>query len=113
MEADAANWDKPIMYVFYDNQLCSTCVQAMNLIYDIYEENYASTMSLFEINYAVNDEYQFRLSYDLNQPLSVVIVRINDGLSRGYYKIDNPQQWLGDPFYFKQNLITQINNFLN
>ena len=113
VEASPENWDKSLMYVFYTNEPCSTCAEAMGMIYDIYEEYYLNQLSLFEINYAVNDEFQFRLSYELDQPLSVVLVRIRDGLSMGYYKIDNPQQWVGNPFYFKENLTTRINNFLN
>ena len=112
VEASPENWNRPIMYVFYSNRYCYQCVKAMDMIYNIYEENYADTMSLFEINYTLDDEYQFRLDYNLSQPISIVIVRIRDGISQGYYKIDNPQEWTDDPFYFKQNIITQINNFL-
>lgn len=113
VQASPDNWDKSIIYVFYSNQPCPLCAQAMGMIYDIYEEYFTNQFNIFEINYDDNDEFGMRLSYDLNQPLSVVLVRIQDGMSRGYVKIDNPQYFVNDPNYFNQNLITQINNFLN
>lgn len=112
VEANVENWNRPIMYVFYSNRYCYECVKAMDMIYNLYEENYADSMSLFEINYNLDDEFQFRLAYDLTQPISIVIVRIKDGMSQGYYKIDNPQEWIADPFYFKEKITTLINNFL-
>lgn len=113
LEADEDNWNKSIIYVFYNNGSCDACAVAMGMIYNIYEQNYSGQYSYFEINYADPGEYNFQIEYDLTQPLSVVLVRINDGMARGYYKIDNPQYWVADPSYFTQNLTSQINNFFN
>ena len=99
--------------MFYSNQPCALCSQAMGMIYQIYEEYFINQFNLFEINYTDEGEYGMQESYNLSQPLSLVLVRINDGMSRGYYKIDNPQFWIDDPFYFKQRLLSEINNFLN
>ena len=112
VEANEDNWNKPIIYVFYSNTPCALCSQAMGMIYDIYEEYYINQFNLFEINYTDEDEYGMEESYDLSGPLSVVLVRIQDGQSRGYYKIDNPQYWVNDPYYFRQRLLEEINNFL-
>ena len=113
VESNEDNWNKSIMYIFYSNQPCTLCSQAMGMIYDIYEEYFINQFNLFEINYTDEDEYGMQESYNLSQPLSVVLVRINDGMSRGYYKIENPQFWVNDPYYFKQRLLSEINNFLN
>lgn len=113
VQANQENWDKPIMYVFYSNQPCPLCSQAMGMIYNIYEEYFLNQFSYFEIDYTDEDEFGMQMSYNLNQPLSVVLVHISDGMSRGYYKIDNPQYWVQNPQYFKQRLLSQINNFLN
>ncbi|MBR1601725.1 MAG: hypothetical protein IJ677_09160 [Alphaproteobacteria bacterium] len=113
VESNEDNWNKSIMYIFYSNQPCPLCSQAMGMIYDIYEEYFINQFNLFEINYTDEDEYGMQESYNLSQPLSVVLVRINDGISRGYYKIENPQFFVNDPFYFKQRLLSEINNFLN
>lgn len=112
LEASEDNWNRPIIYVFYNSQIgCDTCARAIEQIRQIYQQNYANTCSLFEINYA--DDFPMKVAYDLSQPLSIVVVLINDGLSRGYYKIDNPQNWVYDPFYMQETITTQINNFLN
>ncbi|MBQ8481709.1 MAG: hypothetical protein IJ532_04180 [Alphaproteobacteria bacterium] len=113
VESNEDNWNKSIMYVFYSNEPCAQCSQAMGMIYDIYEEYFINQFNLFEINYTNEDEYGMQESYNLSQPLSVVLVRINDGMSRGYYKIENPQFWVNDPYYFKERLLSEINNFLN
>ena len=113
VNSDFGNWYKSIMYVFYSDEPCSLCSQAMGMIYDIYEEYFINQFNLFEIDYTDEDEYDMQESYNLSQPLSIVLVRIQDGQSRGYYKIDNPQYFVGDPVYFRQRLINEINNFLN
>ena len=113
VEESAENWDKSILFVFYDgNNFCQICPKAIEMIYKIYAENFSSKMNIFEIDYSQPDEFDMRIDYNLSQPLSLVVVRINDGMSRGFYKIDNPQQWIDNPFYFKNQIITYINNFL-
>lgn len=112
VEESEYNWDKSIIYVFYGNQVCDNCADAMTMIYDIYENDYADTFSLFEINYQDPGEYDFAAAYNLTQPLSIVLVRINDGMARGYYKIDNPQMWINNPGLFERNITSQINDFL-
>ncbi len=105
------NWNKSIIYVFYNNAQCDTCAQAIGMIYNLYEQNYSGQYSYFEINYADPWEHNFVEDYDLDSPLSIVLVRVNDGMARGYYKIDNPQFWVEDPSYFSQYITSQINNF--
>ena len=105
VEEDENNWNKSIIYVFYNNSPCAHCAEAMGL-------NYSNDFSYFEINYQETGEFAFTTAYFLDQPLSVVLVRINDGMSRGYYKIDNPQQWLSDKLFFTEQITTAINNFL-
>ncbi len=112
VEEDENNWNKSIIYVFYNNSPCAHCAEAMGLIFDIYQQNYSNDFSYFEINYQETGEFAFTTAYFLDQPLSVVLVRINDGMSRGYYKIDNPQQWLSDKLFFTEQITTAINNFL-
>lgn len=112
VEENPDNWDRSIIYVFYNNTSCVQCAQSMGMIYDIYEEYYANSLSLFEINYQTIGEFQFQIDYNLDQPLSVVLVRIEDGIARGYYKIDNPQIWVNNPQYFSEYMKSSINNFL-
>ena len=106
------NWNKSIIYVFYNNQPCADCARAMGEIYNIYQQNYENQLSYFEINYQETGEYIFSIAYQLEQPLTLVLVKINDGMSRGFYKIDNPQQWLADMQFFDEQIMTAINNYL-
>ena len=110
---DVNNWNKSIIFVFYDDQLCATCAKTMGMIYNIYQQYYNGVYSYFEINYANDDAYQFSIDYDLMTPLSIVLVKINDGMARGYLKMDHPQFWAADPQFFEQQLTTKINNFFN
>lgn len=112
VEENEDNWNKSIIYVFYNNTPCAHCAEAMGEIYNIYQQYYSNDFSYFEINYQEQGEFEFTNAYFLNQALSIVLVRINDGMSRGYYKIDNPQQWWGDELFFKEQITTAINNFL-
>lgn len=112
VEEAPENWDKSIIYVFYDNSPCPNCAQAMGMIYDIYQQYYSEQFSFFEINYEQQGEFDFQLDYQLDQALSIVLVRINDGMSRGFYKLDNPQVWLDNPLYFEETVTNAVNNFL-
>ena len=38
VESNEDNWNKSIMYMFYSNQPCALCSQAMGMIYQIYED---------------------------------------------------------------------------
>ncbi len=112
VEENENNWNKSIIYVFYNNEPCADCARAMGEIYNIYQQNYENQLSYFEINYQETGEYIFTIAYQLEYPLTVVLVKINDGMSRGFYKINNPQQWLADMQFFDEQIITAINNYL-
>ena len=112
VEENENNWNKSIIYVFYNNQPCVDCALAMGEIYNIYQQNYENQLSYIEINYQETGEYIFSIAYQLEQPLTLVLVKINDGMSRGFYKIDNPQQWLADMQFFDEQIMTAINNYL-
>lgn len=106
------NANTSIMYLFYNNWDCAECAEAIRRIYHLYVKYYSEDFNVFEINYMSDDEFHYRLDYDLTQPLSVVLVRVRDGQALGYYKIDNPQNLLYNKFDFDENMLSQINNFL-
>ena len=108
-----ANMGKSLMYVFYDNSACNTCAEAMGMIYNLYQQNYTNQFNLYEINYSEDNAFNFRIQYNLTQPLSIVLVKIENGKAVAYYKIDNPQYWVGDAFIFNHRVTNQINNFIN
>ena len=113
VEESPENANTDIMYIFYADWDCEGCGEAVKLIYHLYFKYYVNQFNVFEINYMVDDEYDYRLDFDLTQPLSVILVRVRNGQALGYYKIDNPQQWLYEnTITFEQNMLMQINNFL-
>ena len=113
VEESPENWNKSVLFVFYDgNNYCESCPKAIEMIYDLYAREFITVLNIFEIDYSERSEFTMQLDYNLTQPLSLVVVRINDGLSQGYYKIDNPQDWIDNPFYFNAKITNSINDFL-
>ena len=112
LEEAPENYNMPIMYVFYNGSDCSGCTEAIDLIYDLYNQYYTPYLNIFTVDYTIDAGFDFASAYNLTQPLSVVLVKIKNGQAVGYYKIDNPQYWIADTSYFENNLSNQINNFL-
>ena len=112
LSASPANKNKSIIYVFYNNNPCPSCPQTIDLIEKIYNSYYANKYSLFLIDYQAEDEYNFIETYQLRQPLEVVLVRINDGSTFGYKKLRQLQEEISDPISFTQNFRFQIDEFL-
>ncbi|MBQ8437091.1 MAG: hypothetical protein IJX20_05535 [Alphaproteobacteria bacterium] len=106
------NRNKSIIYVFYNNNSCPSCLPTIDLIEKIYNSYYANQYSLFIINYQNPHEYNFIETYNLRQPLEVVLVRINDGAVFGYKKLRQLQDEISDPISFTENFRFQINEFL-
>ncbi len=106
------NYDKSIIYVFFNNNPCYDCPQAIELLEQLYQQNYQNQYSLLMINYENDDEYDFIETYQLSQPLEVVLVRVNDGAVFGYKKIENLENMVSDPVSFNEYVSSQINGFL-
>lgn len=106
------NYNKSIIYVFYNDNPCETCPQAIEMIEQIYNQNYQGIYSLILINYQDDQEYNFIETYDLSKALEVVLVRVNDGATFGYNKVDGLQNMVFDPSGFSEFLQNRINKFL-
>lgn len=113
VNAAPENANTSIMYIFYQNWGCEGCAAAVKMIYYLYNKYYINDFNVFEINYMADYTYDYRLDFDLTQPLTVILVRVRNGQAESYYKIDNPQEWLNNPIDFEQNMLMQINNFLS
>ena len=68
---------------------------------------------MFLINYQNDDENNFIETYQLSQPLEVVLVRVDDGASFGYKKVENLQNMTSDPVSFNDYLSNQITDYLS
>ena len=92
--------------------VCENCPQTIELIEQVYNNNFQNDYQLFIIDYGNDEEYNFIQTYQLNQPLEVVLVKVDDGAEFGYKKLENLNYQTSDPISFADNLIFQINSFL-
>lgn len=109
------DYNKSIIYIFYNNEPCDACPQTIAMIEDVYNQYYSDQYSLFIINYQNDQEYNFIETYNLSQPLEVVLVRVDDGQTFGYKKLqDIPAlaSEVSDPNSFSRDLRYQIDGFL-
>ena len=111
-DASDNDYDKSIIYVFFNNEPCYGCAQAISMIEQVYDQNFINQYNMFLINYENDQENNFIETYNLSQPLEVVLVRINDGAAFGYKKLENLQNMISDPVSFDDYLSEQINSFL-
>lgn len=110
--AENQNYNKSIIYIFYNGNECYQCPQTIAMTEQIYNQYYAGRYSMFVIDYANDDEYNFIQAYHLNEPLAIVLVRVEDGQSVGWHKISNPQNMIEAPEDYTQYLTEEINNYL-
>ena len=106
------NYKKSIIYVFYLPDECYECPKAMSMLEELYRQYYADKYSFFMIDYQNDNEYNFIAAYDLKRPLEVVLVRIDDGASFGYEKIENLQNMISDKISFDKYVRYRIDSFL-
>lgn len=108
---DPAMLNRGIMYIFYDGENCANCAPIVKELYDVYAINYEADYAAFEIDYTQDYGVNFQSIYDLTQPVSVVLVQINNGMAWGYQKIDNLYQYAGNLQQMRQIFMEQVNNF--
>lgn len=107
------NLDKPIIYIFFNNQPCPTCPQAIDMIETVYNQNYLNNYSLFLINYDEENNAGFIQQYGLSNPLEVVMVDVQNGEEVGFQKIEGLQDMTPNPEAFNEYFTTQVNGYLN
>ncbi len=110
--AEDQNYDKSIIYVFYNNNYCYGCPQAMAMLENLYQREYTNKYSFFMIDYQDDYEYNFIETYNLSRPLEVVMVKIEDGNALGYEKIEDLQNKISDKVSFDNFVRYRINSFL-
>lgn len=112
-QAAYPNYDKSIIYVFFNNNPCYQCPQAIEMIEQIYNQNYSNLYSLMLINYQNDREYNFIETYHLSRPLEVVLVKVDDGGVFGYKKLEDLNDMTSDSVSFTEYFTNQVNNFLS
>lgn len=110
--AENPNYAKSIIYVFFNNEPCYTCAGAIQMLESLYNREFIDQYNMFMINYQNDNENNFVETYQLSQPLEVVLVRINDGAAFGYQKIEGLQDMTSDPVSFDGYVSQKIIDFL-
>ena len=110
--AENENYHKSIIFVFYNNDYCYGCPQAMDMLEKLYQQYYADKYNFFMIDYQNDYEYNFIATYNLSKPLEVVLVRIEDGEALGYQKIEYLENMVSDKVSFDEFVRFRIDNFL-
>lgn len=109
--ADRTDYDKSVIYIFFNNEPCYTCAAAVEMLENIYNRNFINEYNMFMINYQNDDENNFIQTYSLSQPLEVVLVRVDDGSPFGYRKIENLEDMTTDPVSLEEYFVNQVNEF--
>ena len=100
------------IFIFTNGDACYGCKQTINLITQIYNENYQNLYQLQQINYQTDTEYNYQQTYNLSQPLEIVLVKNQYGENLGYRKLENLQFQYDDPVSFQETFITDVNIYL-
>ena len=106
------NPDKSLIYVFFNNAPCPTCPQAIEMIEDVYNQNYLNNYGFYIINYGEDSNLGYIETYGLSNPLEVVMVSVDNGEVQGYQKIEGLQNMTPNPQGFDQYFTTQVNGYL-
>ncbi len=109
--ADRTDYDKSIIYIFFNNEPCYTCAAAIEMLENTYNRNFINEYNMFMINYQNDDENNFIQTYSLSKPLEVVLVRVDNGAAFGYRKIENLQDMTTDPVSLQEYFVSQVNDF--
>ena len=105
-------YGQSMIFVFFNNEPCGQCPAAIELIEEIYDRYYKNAYGFSIINYQNDDEYNFIETYNLSRPLSVVLVRVNDGAVFGFEKLDDLENRVSDPVSFGDYFRFRVNSFL-
>ena len=104
--------DMSRIYIFFNDQPCPNCPQAIDMIEEVYNQNYLNNYELFLINYAEDANSGFVEEYDLTNPLEVVMVEVKNAEPVGFQKIEGLQNMTANPEAFNEFFVTQVNGYL-
>lgn len=111
-QAQAQTPSQSVIYVFFNNQPCQTCPQAIEMIEEVYNQNFLNNYALYTINYGEDTGSGFAQTYGLSNPLEVVMVDVAGGEVQGYQKIEGLQDMVSSPQAFNEYFISQVNGYL-
>ena len=102
---------KSEVVLFYNSTVpCENCSKAITETKNLIADKYPEQFEFYTINLA---QYPaFKNFFNLFSPLSLVLIKIEDGASLGYKKMENIQYKIEEPITYQQQIDEFINNFL-
>ena len=103
---------KPIIFVFYNNDDCPSCGEAIELIEQVYNENYQGIYDFYLINYESQEEngnYNFAENYNLTMPMTVVFQYVENGRLTKYQKL--PYLYNFNPYTYQEAFMSEVSTF--
>lgn len=103
---------KPIIYVFYNNDPCDSCGEAIAMIEQTYRQNWQGIYDFYIVNYQDEEDagnYTFTENYNLEMPLTVVLQYVNDGYFTKYQKL--PYLYNFNPYTYQEAFLSEVSTF--
>ena len=102
----------PIIYVFYNNDPCDSCGEAIAMIEQTYRQNWQGIYDFYIVNYQDEEDagnYTFTENYNLELPLTVVLQYVNDGYFTKYQKL--PYLYNFNPYTYQEAFLSEVSTF--
>lgn len=105
---------KPIIFLFYNNEPCDSCDEAMYNIQQAFANNWQGVYNLEMINYEEEEaqgDYTYADAYNLYAPLVMVLQDVNsNGRFTNYLKIPYDMDNF-TPYTFQEVMMSEVPTF--
>ena len=105
---------KPIIFLFYNNEPCDSCGEAMYNIQQAFANNWQGVYNLEMINYEEEEaqgDYTYADAYNLYAPLVMVLQDVNsNGRFTNYLKIPYDMDNF-TPYTFQEVMMSEVSTF--
>lgn len=101
-------YDKPMIYVFYNNTPCQACMETIKILEANYNQYYKDEFDFFVVNYENYPASEFKDPFNLTQPLTVILIKVKDGINMGTYRMDQLEASIDDPKALEINFRTAV-----
>ncbi|MBO5441589.1 MAG: hypothetical protein J6A09_03390 [Alphaproteobacteria bacterium] len=101
----------PEVIIFHNSaNPCENCEKAINMLISVLRKNYSGKIRAYLLDEERHPE--FISAFQLKAPLTLVVIRISDGASFGYAKLEGLQSDIYDKQQFSKKITQFIDNFL-
>lgn len=100
-----------VIILHNSTNFCEHCAQAIDEIITILKQNYRHKVTAYLVDAAKHPE--FATAFHAYDPLSLIVIRINDGAAFGYEKLTGLESEISSPEELTHRVTEFINNFLS